>query len=226
MNRNYDEQQLSERDPRWRDRRYGDRDGTAFGPNDQRDYRPPYEGTSDRRFREQATSYMYGDVPYRTANTSGFERGFDQTSMRGGFEGRGWMDKTYDEVARWFGDEAAERRRQIDEFMEAKRNNRGKGPKNYMRSDERIKENVSDLLWDNDLLDASDLSVEVSNGEVTLKGVIGSRFDKYLAEGIAESVIGVKDVINIARIRSTNDVPAALREDPANSRNKAASAKA
>ncbi len=74
-------------------------------------------------------------------------------------------------------------------------------PKGYTRSDERIKEDVNDRLmqtWD---LDPSDLEVAVSEGEVTLSGEVRSRNEKFLAEQMAESVLGVKDVLNQLRLR-------------------------
>jgi CBS-domain-containing membrane protein len=40
------------------------------------------------------------------------ERGFER--LHGGFEDRGWLNRAADEVASWFGDEEAERRRRMD----------------------------------------------------------------------------------------------------------------
>jgi hypothetical protein len=52
---------------------------------------------------------------------------------------------------------------------------RGKGPKGYTRSDERIKEDVNDRLSDDPQVDASDISVTVSGCEVTLTGTVSER---------------------------------------------------
>lgn len=71
----------------------------------------------------------------------------------------------------------------------------GVGPKNYQRSDERIREDVNDSLTSADL-DASEIDVEASQGIVTLKGSVESRTDKRHAEDIADRVPGVKDVHN------------------------------
>src|SRR6185369_14533818 len=112
-------------------------------------------------------------------------------------EDRGWWDRASDAVASWFGDEDAERRRHMDQ----QREHRGRGPKGYRRSDERIKEDVNDRLSDDYYVDASDIEVAVSNTEVTLTGTVNSRDDKRRAEDIAESVSGVTNVENRLRVK-------------------------
>ena len=79
---------------------------------------------------------------------------------------------------------------------------RGKGPKNYSRSDDRIKEDVSDRLGDDGEIDASEIEVMVSDGEVTLSGTVDSRDQKRRAEDIAEDVSGVRNVQNNIRVSS------------------------
>ncbi len=54
---------------------------------------------------------------------------------------------------------------------------RGRGPKGYVRSDERIREEVCELLADADV-DASEITVTVEDGEVTLLGTVDSRHAK------------------------------------------------
>jgi len=81
----------------------------------------------------------------------------------------------------------------------------GRGPKNYKRSDERIEEDVCERLTENAELDASDISVQVENGEVTLSGTVEHRYFKKLAENIVESVSGVKDIHNQIRIDPKTD---------------------
>jgi hypothetical protein len=76
----------------------------------------------------------------------------------------------------------------------------GRGPRNYKRSDERIEEDVCERLTENAELDASDITVQVENGEVTLSGTVEHRYFKKLAENIVESVSGVTDVHNQIRI--------------------------
>lgn len=112
---------------------------------------------------------------------------------------RGWWDQTRDEVSSWFGDEQAARRRQFDDARQDV--HRGRGPKGYTRSDDRIREDVNDRLTDDHLLDASEVEVRVSSGEVTLTGHVAHRDDKRRAEDIADRVAGVKHVQNNLRVQ-------------------------
>ncbi|MFC3288266.1 BON domain-containing protein, partial [Paracoccus aerius] len=77
----------------------------------------------------------------------------------------------------------------------------GRGPRNYSRSDDRIREDVSDRLSDDRHIDASDVEVSVSGGEVTLDGTVDSRAAKRHAEDLAESCSGVKHVQNNLRVK-------------------------
>lgn len=77
----------------------------------------------------------------------------------------------------------------------------GLGPKGYQRSDERIREDVSEELWQSGEIDASEVAVEVTNGVVTLDGEVEDRDQKRLAEDIAEAAPGVRDVRNNLKAR-------------------------
>jgi osmotically-inducible protein OsmY len=121
-------------------------------------------------------------------------------------EERGFWDRASDEVSSWFGDEDAERRRQMDERREGAWHaggggHRGRGPRGYTRSDERIREDVSDRLTDDHYVDASDIEVSVSSCEVTLSGLVSNRDERRRAEDIAEHVSGVRHVQNNLRVR-------------------------
>ncbi|HEX3594007.1 MAG TPA: BON domain-containing protein, partial [Polyangiaceae bacterium] len=72
----------------------------------------------------------------------------------------------------------------------------GKGPKGYARSDERIREDVCERLTYDPDIDASNVTVTVANGEVTLAGEVENRHQKRLAEDLIEDVNGVHDVHN------------------------------
>lgn len=79
-------------------------------------------------------------------------------------------------------------------------NHRGKGPKNYKRSDERIKELICQKLCDDPEIDASNIEVEVKDAHVTLTGAVDGKFEKYLAEDLVENVSGVSMIENFIRV--------------------------
>lgn len=165
---------------------YGDYSGSSsYG---QGDYNRGSYGSS---YGENYLGRNYGDRSYG----SGYG-GNRETDYRGRQKERGWWDRTSDEISSWFGDEEAERRRRMDRMY------KGRGPKNYQRSDDRIKEDINDRLSDDWFVDASDIDVSVQNGEVTLTGNVDERTSKRRAEDIAESVSGVKHVENRLRVTS------------------------
>lgn len=79
----------------------------------------------------------------------------------------------------------------------------GHGPKGYQRTDDRIFEDICEALSENPDLNPSDIEVKVEHGEVRLTGTVETRFDKRLAEDIACSVRGVKDVRNELRAQTS-----------------------
>lgn len=176
-----------------------------LGSHRDRDYEDRYDDW--RRERNVSGGYSgrsgYGGANYgRSRYESRFPESETGYSSRGEYEGeeRGWLDRASDEVSSWFGDEEAERRREMDARRYGQ--HRGRGPRNYTRSDERIKEDVNDRLTDYAYLDASDIEVEVSSGEVILSGEVSSRYDKRLAEDLAEDVSGVRNVENRIRVNA------------------------
>lgn len=175
--------------PRYtQDLAYGDYDKAGYDRQDS-----PYYNTRSN-FYDPATGTRFNYGPSRLRDYPASEEGFDLRE-----NDRGWWDKTADEVSSWFGDEDAARRRRMDERNES---HRGRGPKGYTRSDDRITEDINDRLTDYHYLDASDIEVSVSGGDVTLSGKADSRYDKRLAEDLAHDVLGVKNVENRIRIES------------------------
>lgn len=107
-------------------------------------------------------------------------------------EGRSWLERAGEKVSAFFGAEDEGR-------------HRGRGPKGYRRSDDRIREDVSDRLTDDPWLDASSIEVEVRECEVVLKGAVDSREDKRRAENLAEAISGVRNVQNHLRVEDNRD---------------------
>jgi len=84
---------------------------------------------------------------------------------------------------------------------------RPRGPKNYQRSDDRIKEDIYEKLMRDDRIDPHDVVVEVSAGVVTLLGSVAHRQMKHWIEDIAADCPGVKDVENKLRVAITATGP-------------------
>jgi osmotically-inducible protein OsmY len=78
---------------------------------------------------------------------------------------------------------------------------RGRGPKGYERSDERLREMVCERLTDDPSIDASEISIEVTNKVVKLTGSVDDRRTKYLVEDVIEQVGGVRDIDNQLRVQ-------------------------
>lgn len=85
-------------------------------------------------------------------------------------------------------------------YQDVLHDHRGKGPRNYKRSDARIHEMVCDRLSENADIDASNIEVSVKESEVILTGEVNEKFEKRLAEDIAESITGVSNVENRVRV--------------------------
>jgi len=180
----------------WRTSNYGQgsRDYLNYGSE---------RGTSDRFGNDYNRSNYEGRNYNRGGgNYGGGNYGSDYNRDRDERGERGWWDKTSDEVSSWFGDEDAERRRERDRQISGQ--HKGKGPRGYTRSDDRIKEDINDRLSDDVFVDATDIDVTVSQGEVTLTGTVETRSAKRRAEDIAEEVSGVKNVENRLRLASSS----------------------
>lgn len=78
---------------------------------------------------------------------------------------------------------------------------RGRGPKGYERSDERLREMICERLTDDPRVDASDVQVEVQDKIVKLTGFVSDRRSKYEIEDVVEHCGGVKDIDNQLRVR-------------------------
>lgn len=195
--------------PADRDRNYGEGSfgeegyamrGGGFGGRSETYDSPTWRG---RAPREEAYERAYGGVRHGRIHDREDERGYRS-------EDRGFWDRASDEVASWFGDDEAERRRDRDHA----RNHRGRGPKGYVRSDERINDEVHHRLTDDSWLDASHIDVAVKDGEVTLSGHVEDRYAKHRAEHCVEDILGVKHVQNNLRVQESVDRPSAVTGEP------------
>jgi osmotically-inducible protein OsmY len=170
----------------------GGRPGGVYGPGTYGSAASRYDRDFDWN-RDEGGFYERG--PYRGYASGWQDEGWSRGRGQERGQERGFLERASDEVASWFGDRQAERRREEDQF-------RGRGPKGYTRSDDRIREDVSDRLTDDPFVDASEIEVMVSGSEVTLTGFVASREQRRRAEDAAERVSGVVHVQNNIRIHS------------------------
>ena len=166
---------------------YGGQRGSGYRDSDygrRQEYRDGYD---DRGFRDRYyAGQSHGSQDYGGRN-----------------EDRGYFERAGDEMASWFGDDDAARRREMDARRgdAGAQHHRGRGPRGYTRSDDRIREDVSDRLTDDPYIDASEIDITVSNCEVTLSGTVDDRRAKRRAEDVVETISGVRHVQNNLRVR-------------------------
>jgi osmotically-inducible protein OsmY len=77
---------------------------------------------------------------------------------------------------------------------------RGRGPKGYQRSDERLLESICERLTDDPRIDASDIEVAVKDQTATLSGSVPDRRTKYEVEEIVEAC-GAREIQNQLRVK-------------------------
>ena len=74
------------------------------------------------------------------------------------------------------------------------------GPKGYQRSDERLREDISERLMQARYLDSSEVTVEVSGAKVVLDGTVPERRMKHAIEDLVDACPGVQDIDNRIRV--------------------------
>jgi hypothetical protein len=188
------------------DRPYGDADyGWGRGREPRRD-----AGEFDEDWRHRSSSRDYSGVSW---GLSGGHRDDAQISPGGGGLEAGYLGYHRDDLAarrraghEEYGDHEPMRgewqREHSGEWWRVPGPHSGRGPRGYQRSDERIREEISDRLTAHGMIDASDVEVTVNKGEVTLEGLVGSRAEKRAAADVADDVHGVTEVHNRLRLRS------------------------
>jgi hypothetical protein len=102
----------------------------------------------------------------------------------------------------------------VTEFWAIAGPHSGRGPQGYRKSDERIQDEVCEVLTRHGELDASDIEVHVQDGLVELRGYVDKRQDKYLAEDLAEAVSGgeVRSRIRVRKSSRFEDYEKKIRE--------------
>ena len=156
------------------------------------------QGARHRGGSEQSGAHQRSDERYGYLDSDGRQHGSEY-----GYGGRGTdQQRGHAAGSRFAGGSVSQQHVEQQGHMERKGEHQGKGPKGYQRSDERIREDVSEALYHDGDVDASEIDIEVSSGEITLTGTVASRMEKRHAEEVAERCAGVKDVQNRLRIQS------------------------
>lgn len=195
-----------DRNDRGNDRGYAGND--RFGQSEQSrqdrerpGYRGPYQESAWTRDPSSGNSYGYEYTTrtdprrFNAGDESADRWRTDVSDQNRRFDiDRGW----YTPGTSGYGNDTGRRN-----FQGPGQGHSGKGPKGYVRSDERIREDICDRLSDDDEIDARDITVTVKAAEVTLEGQVADRRSKHRAEDVAESVSGVKDVSNHLRARKS-----------------------
>lgn len=173
--------------------RYGGRDrADRYGRDD---YAGRW-GSGDYRVNDDRDR-AYDRHDYGRDFTSGYGGGYGTTGAD--------YERTSGASGNYFGGGGYGSMRDYDTYRDAgagagRQSFRGRGPKNFQRSDERLRELISERLEEHDDIDASDIELTVSNGEVTLNGTVDSRRTKRLAEDLAATTYGIRDVHNNLRV--------------------------
>jgi len=201
-------------------RRWRDDDERRTDEDWREEWRP-----GENRWREERGGFGYGN--YGSAGgygpSGGSERRFgrqidpDDWQSRVDWHGRvgGYETESYDPYENRAGRRDRDRDRDRGRFGEHRGEDRGlferagdwlqrklgKAPKGYRRSDERIREDLSEVIWRRFDIDASDVEIVVKDAEVTLVGNVNDRRTKRLLEDLAEDCLGVIDVHNQIKIR-------------------------
>jgi hypothetical protein len=193
------------------DRSYGDQYGSPYYGRQDRGTSGGYGRESERgrdTWRQPQGEYSsaYGRESERGRDSRGSQQGqyssaYDRDTDRGRESGRQQQGSGFGGTSF----EGAQQRGFYSRNPDEEGGYRGKGPKGYRRSDERIKEDIQDRLTDDDGVDASDVEVAVKDGEVTLSGTVPSRHCKRCAEEIAENVSGVQQVLNSIKVKPASE---------------------
>lgn len=186
-------------------------------------------GGEDWRFGQNEYESSEGDYEgYEPGDySSGVGARFGSSQRFGGYRGSGWQGSQGS--GRSFGQGLGQgsrgtfgqRSRSEEDYQTGSQQYRGtssgsfagRGPQGYKRSDERITEDINEELTQDPDIDAGNITVEVQNGEVTLKGIVPDRESKRRAEDLAESTSGVKEVQNQLRVRRDGESESEGRKD-------------
>ena len=198
---------------RWENSYSGPGSG-RFGSRQDQSYDQAYEQNrgGESSYGGTGGNPFYGDHPLMRAGSSydssyfGSKTGLPTTQWRDNNDNADFDDLVY-----------GGRSMDADATSASAGQHRGRGPRGYRRSDERIKEDVCQCLTDDRHIDATNIEVAVSDREVMLSGTVSSRMQKRHAEELIERLPGVRDVINSLRVVSESERSQSTNESGAQS---------
>jgi osmotically-inducible protein OsmY len=184
----------------------------------QQDYsfaNPGYGSDEYRRFENPGRNYGSQQPYYETGGQStggaqywGGRQNYGQGVYGQGTQGSqagGYTPQEYSGAGNWSGAASSSGRYQPQQNFGPQQSFRGRSPKGYARSDERIKEDICERLTEDPNIDASEISIEVQGGIVTLEGTVEDRMQKHRAEDMVDACSGVKDVHNRLTVSRRTD---------------------
>lgn len=195
---------------RYSSQNYGQNEGQNIGRNSRHDFEPQ-QGYGSREFSSSRSQGRYNEDEadrgtqnaadqYEISGRMGYSSGDRSSSSnyRGG-DRMGLNESLSDRLSprQGHGSDQSWGREQGRHY--------GKGPKGYRRSDDRLKEEISDALSRDSHIDASEIEVSIESGVVTLRGTVEDRRTKRLAEDCAAHIEGVSDVRNELRVESSEN---------------------
>jgi hypothetical protein len=187
--RNREENQWTRDREDWRDNLRRN-PGYSTGRNPNQNYGPDY----GRQYR--TSDRMYGEAEWGRNWGREYDARRGEDYDRYGMENQDWryMDDYWRNT---YGNSYPRE----NEQNRSTPNYAGRGPRNYKRTDDRIMEDVNEHLTRHPAIDATEIDVAVTDGEVVLRGTVERRELKRMAEDIAESISGVKNVRNELKVQ-------------------------
>jgi BON domain len=172
---------------------YGQRYGVGYSGSQSYGHERPL---GDERFN-RADQPRYFGTGYAGEGTSAFGGGFGEERWRSQPASYGRFGEAEHSSRFHGGGSEQERGSQRPGLL---RRLFGTGPKGYQRSDERLREDISERLMQAGNLDSSEVTVNVSGGKVTLEGTVTDRYMKHAIEDLVDACPGVQDIDNRIRV--------------------------
>ena len=155
----------------------------------------------------QGGSYGQGGYGQSGYGQSGYGQGRERLGQGSYGQGRGDYGQGYGggSYGSGYGDQ-----NRYGQTMRSDRERIGRPPRNYKRSDERIREDICEAIVRANDIDAGEVDIQVVSSEVTLSGIVDDRDDKRRIQDLAQDVPGVSEVNNHLRTRQGSGLKEAL----------------